>query len=76
MQALMVEAGMAKKTPVRLSEQAYQYAQIASGYTGESLIQYVSRIVLERAKLDVDHYHDELKRREASASKPKGREKQ
>ena len=51
---------MAKKTmPVRLSETAIRWARIASGYTGESMAEYVSRVVEERGKVDADRLHAE-----------------
>jgi hypothetical protein len=54
---------MAKKktTPVRLTDEAIRWARIASGYTGESMTEYVSRIVEERGKEDVDRLHGEIK---------------
>ncbi len=59
-------AVMPKSTPVRLSDEAIRWARIASGYTGESMSGYVSRIVVERGREDADRYHDELK----AAGKP------
>lgn len=61
--ATMVEE-MAKKsaqktTPVRLSDDAIKWARIASGYTGESMTEYVSRIVAEQGKADADRLHAE-----------------
>jgi hypothetical protein len=59
---------MAKNTtPVRLSAEAIKWARIASGYTGESMAEYVSRIVEERAKEDASRLHSEM----ISESKPK-----
>jgi hypothetical protein len=50
----------AKKTsPVRLTDEAMEWARIASGYTGESMAEYVSRIVAERARQDADRLHAE-----------------
>ena len=44
---------MSQKTrPVRLTEEAIRWARIASGYTGESMAEYVSRITEERGKED------------------------
>jgi hypothetical protein len=55
--------GMAKKaqktTPVRLTDKAIEAAKIASGYTGESMSEYVSRIVAERADEDAERLHAE-----------------
>ena len=48
-----------KTTPVRLSGEAIRWARIASGYTGESMAEYVSRIVEERAKEDARRLHAE-----------------
>ena len=51
-----------KKTmPVRLTEDALKWAKIASGYTGESAADYISRVVVERGKEDADRLHEELK---------------
>jgi hypothetical protein len=49
-----------KTTPVRLSDDAIRWARIASGYTGESMAEYVSRIVAERGKQDADRLHAEM----------------
>jgi hypothetical protein len=49
-----------KTTPVRLSGEAIRWARIASGYTGESMAEYVSRIVEERAKEDAKRLHAEV----------------
>lgn len=49
-----------KTTPVRLTDEAIQWARIASGYTGESMAEYVSRIVAERGKQDAERLHDEV----------------
>jgi hypothetical protein len=52
---------VAKKTsPVRLTEEAMKWARIASGYTGESMAEYVSRIVEERSKEDAAKLHAEV----------------
>jgi hypothetical protein len=48
-----------KTTPVRLTDEAIAAARIASGYTGESMAEYVSRIVAERATEDARRYHEE-----------------
>lgn len=59
------EVPMAQKTtPVRLTEEAMKWARIASGYTGESMAEYVSRITLERGREDAERLH-------AEATKPK-----
>jgi hypothetical protein len=49
-----------KTTPVRLSGEAIRWARIASGYTGESMAEYVSRIVEERAREDAKRLHAEV----------------
>lgn len=49
-----------KDRPVRLSDAAIQLARIASGYTGESMAEYVSRVVAERARLDINDLHARL----------------
>jgi hypothetical protein len=46
--------------PVRLTDEAIRWARIASGYTGESMAQYVSRITVERGKQDADEWHEKL----------------
>lgn len=53
----------AKTTPVRLSDDAIQWARIASGYTGESMTEYVSRVIAERGKADADKLHAELSKK-------------
>jgi hypothetical protein len=58
-----------KTTPVRLSDEAIKWARIASGYTGESMTEYVSRIVAQRGREDAERLHEE-----ATAGEPsKGR---
>lgn len=46
-----------KNTPVRISDDAIRWARISSGYTGESMAEYISRIVAERGKLDAEQLH-------------------
>ena len=46
-----------KTTPVRLTDEAVKWGRIASGYTGESMSEYVSRIVVERGKEDAERLH-------------------
>jgi hypothetical protein len=55
-----------KTTPVRLSDDAIKWARIASGYTGESMAEYVSRVVAERAQADADRLHAEAMAKPAS----------
>lgn len=56
-----------KNTPVRIDEEALRWARIASGYTGESMSEYISRIVAERARQDAERLHIEA----TSTTKPK-----
>jgi hypothetical protein len=60
-----------KTTPVRLSDDAIRWARIASGYTGESMAEYVSRIVAERGKQDADRLHAEMSAPPKPAKKAK-----
>jgi hypothetical protein len=46
-----------KTSPVRITPEAVRWARIASGYTGESMAEYISRIVVERGKADVERLH-------------------
>ncbi len=55
----VMEKKAQKTTPVRLTEEAMRWARIASGYTGESMAEYVSRIVLERGRGDAERLHAE-----------------
>ncbi|MFO0957504.1 MAG: hypothetical protein U0800_08555 [Isosphaeraceae bacterium] len=77
MSSLLIEAHeMAKKaaqktTPVRLTDEAIKWARIASGYTGESMAEYVSRLVVEHAKADADRLHAEVKGEAEGKPKPK-----
>jgi hypothetical protein len=57
-----------KSTPVRVSDEAIRWARIASGYTGESVAEYVSRVIEKCGREDVDRCHKEL-----SEAKPKGK---
>jgi hypothetical protein len=41
-----------KTRPVRLTEEAMKWAKVASALTGETMQDYVSRIVQERARED------------------------
>jgi hypothetical protein len=52
---------VAKKTAnVRLTAESDRLAEIASGYTGESKAEYVSRVVAESARRDIAKGHAEL----------------
>jgi hypothetical protein len=57
-----------KTMPVRLTEEAVKWARIASGYTGESMAEYVSRLVAEHARRDADRLHAE-----STGEKPRGK---
>jgi hypothetical protein len=57
--AAMAEPRGQKTTPVRLTDGAVKWARIASGYTGESVAEYVSRIVEEKAEADAQRLHAE-----------------
>lgn len=57
-----------KTTPVRLTDEAIKWARIASGYTGESMAEYVSRVVVEFGMKDAERLHSE-----ATGGKPKGK---
>jgi hypothetical protein len=58
-----------KTTPVRLSDEAIKWARIASGYTGEAMSEYVSRVVVERGREDADRLHAKIKGEKSSKSK-------
>lgn len=63
----------AKTTPVRLTDEAIRWARIASGYTGESVATYVSRLVTEHAQRDAERLHAEVtKSPPRPGGKPKG----
>lgn len=77
MTTLVAEQPMAKETkadrkntPVRIGDEAIRWARIASGYTGESMADYITRIVEERAQHDVDRLHQEV--RPAKVAKSRG----
>lgn len=60
-----VRESMAKKkaektTPVRLTDEAIKWARIASGYTGESMADYCSRIIAERGRDDAARLHADV----------------
>jgi hypothetical protein len=59
-----------KTSPVRLTEEAIRWARIASGYTGESMAEYVSRIVAERGRQDVERLHAHLASEPSAAPGP------
>jgi hypothetical protein len=49
-----------KNSPVRLTAEAQQWAKIASGYTGESMSEYISRVIVERGKEDAERLHKQM----------------
>lgn len=57
---------MADKSPktvsVRLTEDAVKWAKIATGYTGEAMAEYVSRVVTEAAVSDADRLRSQVTR--------------
>jgi hypothetical protein len=57
-----------KTTPVRISEEAIKWARIASGYTGESMAEYISRTIVERGMEDAERLHAKVA---AKTPKPK-----
>ena len=65
-------AVMAEKTrTIRISPEALRVAQIASGYTGESVADYICRILIERGNEDIERLHAE--RHKQPPHKPKGK---
>ena len=69
--AMMARPKKSPKTrPVRLTDEAIRWAEIASGYTGESLAEYVSRTLAEVGQKDVERLHTQLR----AAKRPKGTE--
>ncbi len=71
--ALMAHKAQQKTTPVRMSDEAIRWARIASGYTGESMAEYVSRVVAERGKIDAERLHAEATAESAGVKAPKGK---
>jgi hypothetical protein len=60
-----------KTSPVRLSAEAIRWARIASGYLGESMAEYVSRVVEEKSKEDAARLHVEAMKETQEKSEPK-----
>ena len=48
-----------KNTPVRIDDEAIKWARIASGYTGESVTEYISRKIKEVGMGDAERLHAE-----------------
>lgn len=69
--AIVAKKKPAKNTPVRLTDDAIEWARIASGYTGESVPDYVSRVISERGRTDSDRLHAE--KFAGKGPKPKGK---
>ena len=57
---VMAKAKEPKTAAVRLTEDAQKWAKIASGYTGESVPSYISRVIVERGKADASRLHAQL----------------
>ncbi len=49
-----------KTTPIRVTDEAIRWARIASGYTGESVAEYASRVIAEQGRQDAERLHAEL----------------
>jgi len=62
-----------KNVTVNITDAAASAARIAAGYTGETFPDYVSRVLEERGKLDVERLHRE-KFGPAATKKGKGSE--
>jgi len=74
MSTIALEDPMAKAqktTPIRLTDDAVKWARIASGYTGESMAEYASRVVAERGKEDAGRLHAEATVEREQAHAPK-----
>ena len=74
-QALVKDEMAQKTTPVRLSAEAIRWGRIASGYLGESMAEYVSRIVEEKSKEDAARLHAEAMEETAKKSATQSAEK-
>lgn len=44
---------------VKITSAAHEASRIAAGYSGESLVEYVSRIMEREANIDIDRYHEQ-----------------
>ena len=66
--------GVPKPANVRLTAEAHRLAEIARGYTRETLGEYISRVVCEHAQADIERLHaeltSELKRKAEAAENP------
>jgi hypothetical protein len=78
MSTAVAERPMAKErknTPVRIDEESVNAARIACGYTGESMSEYISRIVKVQAQEDTKRLHAERFGGTAETSKGKATSK-
>jgi hypothetical protein len=48
--------------PIRLKNDAIRWARIACAYTGESITEYMSRVVIEQARKDIETGHARMHR--------------
>jgi hypothetical protein len=55
--AIMGRKKLPESTVARITVEAINLARIASGYTGETVGAYISRITAERARSDIDRLH-------------------
>lgn len=71
---MAARAALMAKTPktatVRVTDEAIKWARIASGYTGESMVEYISRVVAEHGKRDAERLHAEATAQPAAKGKP------
>ncbi len=62
--------GRPKSTPkthsIKITEEAHEAARIASGYTGETFVDLISRVVKQESSRIIEEYHEKWKVREAS----------
>lgn len=45
---------------LRITDEALRWARIASAFTGETVVEYMSRILTEQAREDIDRLHAEF----------------
>jgi hypothetical protein len=43
-----------KTRAIKITDEAHEAARIASGYTGETFVEYVSRIITREGKKDIE----------------------
>lgn len=51
------KAANPKTAPIRVTDEAIGLVRIASGYTGESVAEYVSRVLIDVARQDIERLH-------------------